>query len=73
MTIHSIKVDDKMYSNARVYAKAEHRTIASQITYWAELGKLAVENPDLPVSFIKDVLLAKSLQCNSEPFEFRTE
>lgn len=73
MSFHSIKVDNEFYSIAKKYATAEHRTISSQIGYWAKLGKLALENPDLPVSFIKDVLIAQSLKDEAEPFQFRNE
>lgn len=73
MSFHSVKIDDTFYQLAKRYAEAEHRTISSQVGYWAKIGKLALENPDLPVSFIKDMLIAKSLRAEAEPFEFREE
>lgn len=68
MTFHSIKIDDDFYNSAKRHANAEHRTISSQISYWAKVGKVALENPDLPVSFINNILIAKSLESEAEPF-----
>lgn len=73
MSFHSVKIDEEFYALAKRYAEVEHRTISSQIAYWAKLGKIALENPDLPIELIKDVLIAKNLKEEAEPFEFRTE
>ena len=73
MSFHSVKIDESFYDTAKRYAVAEHRTISSQISYWALLGKLSLENPELPINFIRDILVAKSLKDVAEPFEFRTE
>lgn len=73
MSFHSVKIEDGFYSLAKRHADAEHRTISSQIAYWAKLGKVALENPDLPIDFIKDMLVAKNLKEEAEPFQFRTE
>jgi len=34
-------------------------TIAGQIEFWAKMGELAEEYPDLPLSLIQDILLGK--------------
>ena len=52
----SIRIDQKLYDQARSEAQAEHRTIAGQVEYWAKVGRAALENPDLPVSFIEESL-----------------
>ena len=41
-----------------------HRTIDGPIEYWAEIGRAAIDNPDLPISFI-----AESLASMREPRE----
>ncbi|HFF3664192.1 TA system antitoxin ParD family protein [Legionella pneumophila] len=63
-----------MYNEAKKVSSAEFRSIPNQIGYWAKLGKCALNNPDLPIEFIKDVLLSK-LQDKSlaEPFQFESE
>ncbi len=73
MSFHSVKIDDVFYNLARRYAEAEDRTISSQIGYWAKIGKTALENPDLPIDFIKEILLAKHLKDDAEPFVFNEE
>ncbi|GAO35709.1 hypothetical protein SCT_1100 [Sulfuricella sp. T08] len=54
-----VRIDDELYENAKVAAKAEHRTIAGQIEFWAQVGRTALDNPDLPVEFIVDLLRAR--------------
>lgn len=61
-TSTSIRIDQKLYDQARSEALAEHRTIAGQVEYWAKIGRAALDNPDLPVSFI-----AESLASMAEP------
>jgi len=53
----TIKLSDELVNDARVHAKAEHRSPPKQIEYWARMGKLAEENPDLPLNFIRDALI----------------
>ena len=66
----SIRIDDVLYDAARVRAKAEMRSIPQQVAYWAKVGRAALDNPDLPVEFIRDTLTA--LEEESEPFELLT-
>lgn len=58
----SIRIDQTLYDQARSEAASEHRTIAGQIEYWAKVGRAALDNPDLPVSFV-----AESLASLAEP------
>ena len=55
-TSTSIRIDQTLYDQARSEAVSEHRTIAGQIEYWAKVGRAALDNPDLPVSFIAEAL-----------------
>lgn len=48
-----------MINEARHYGEIYSRSTPKQIEYWVRIGKIAEENPDLPYSFIKDILLAK--------------
>ncbi len=59
-----VRIDDDLYELAKLEAKAEHRTIAGQIEFWAKVGRAAIDNPDLPVSFI-----IESLASLAEPRE----
>lgn len=67
-TTTSIRIDQTLYDQARSEALAEHRTIAGQVEYWARIGRAALDNPDLPVSFI-----AESLAAMAEPREDATD
>jgi hypothetical protein len=64
----SIRIDQTLYDQARCEAVAEHRTIAGQVEYWAKIGRAALDNPDLPVSFV-----AASLASMAESRESATD
>ena len=64
MTTLSVRIDENLINAARVAAKAEFRTVQGQLEYWAKGGRAALDNPDLPVSFI-----AESLMSLAEPRE----
>ena len=69
----SIRIEQKLYEQARSEAAAEHRTIAGQVEYWANVGRAALDNPDLPVSFIAESLAAMAEpREDATPFEPRT-
>ena len=55
----TIKLSDKLISEARRHADAFSRSIPKKIEYWSRIGKIAEENPDLLYSFIKNILLSK--------------
>lgn len=55
-----VRIDDNLYENAKIYAKAECRTIAGQIEFWAKVGKATLDNPDLPVDFVRELLVARA-------------
>jgi hypothetical protein len=52
----SIRIEQKLYEQAKADAAAEHRTISGQVEYLAKVGRAALENPDLPASFIAETL-----------------
>ncbi|MDP3669710.1 MAG: hypothetical protein WA191_23115 [Telluria sp.] len=54
----ALKLSDELVEMAKPHAAAAHRSVPKQIEYWARLGKVVDDNPDLPVQFIKDTLLA---------------
>ncbi|MEW6294071.1 MAG: ParD-like family protein [Pseudomonadota bacterium] len=55
-----VRIDDTLYEMARAQAHAERRTIAGQIEFWAMVGKASLDNPDLPVDFVKELLIARA-------------
>ncbi len=67
----AIRIDETVYNAAKKVASAECRSIPHQIEYWAKLGKCALDNPDLPIEFLKELLVSKQLDRSlAEPFDF---
>ncbi|GHV09072.1 hypothetical protein AGMMS50229_18510 [Campylobacterota bacterium] len=69
----TIRLPADVLEDARQNAELSYRTIPKQIEYWYKLGKLADENPDLPMEFIKHALIGRMQIDNGETsrFEFR--
>jgi hypothetical protein len=55
----AVKISDELIAQARIKSKIFKRSIAGQIEYWAQIGQIVEENPDLPLPFIQDLLLGK--------------
>jgi len=54
----NVKLSDSLVEQARAYGHIEHRSVPKQIEYWSQIGKIAQENPDLPFSMIREILIA---------------
>lgn len=52
-----VNLSQKILDNAKQHSKISHRSTSMQIEYWAHIGKIAEENPDLPYSFLSDISL----------------
>jgi len=69
-----VSIENDLYISARDQAKAEHRTIAGQIEFWAKVGRAALDNPDLPVDFIAETLISMAEPVeNALPFVPRSQ
>jgi hypothetical protein len=68
----AIKLSDLLVEDAKPYAQAMHRSIPKQIEYWARLGKVAEENPDIPVQMLQDMLVSiEEVKAGSlTPYQF---
>jgi hypothetical protein len=65
----SIRINQNLYEQAKQDAVIEHRSITGQIEFWAQLGRAAIDNPDLPISFIAESLASmKEPRDQSQPF-----
>lgn len=60
----SIRIDDELYEQAKTASKGECRTIAGQLEFWAKVGRAALDNPDLPVDFVRELLVARAEDKN---------
>jgi hypothetical protein len=58
MSTVSVRIDENLVRAARAAAKAEFRTVQGQVEFWAKVGRAALDNPDLPVSFVAESLIS---------------
>ena len=54
---NAVRISEELLNEAKLVSKIEKRSITGQIEYWAKIGKIAEENPDLTYSLIKEILL----------------
>ncbi len=68
----SVTISDPLVQAATLQAKVYNRSVEGQINYWAKIGKIAEENPDLSFEFIKATLRARqeTLAGQVEPYLF---
>jgi hypothetical protein len=55
----AIKISKKIADEAKISAKISRRSMAGQVEYWAFIGKIAEDNPDLSFLVIKEILLGR--------------
>lgn len=60
MKVLTVRIPDKIEKRIKLKAKIEHRTVSEQIKKYLFDAIVCEENPDLPLSFIKETLEAKS-------------
>lgn len=66
----SIKISAEIYNLASRTAGGYHRSTTGQIEHWIALGRAAEDNPELPIDFIKDILVSKGQShLLAEPFK----
>lgn len=54
----TVELSELLIDQAKPFAQAMNRSVAEQIEYWARLGKVAEENPDLPIPMLQDMLVS---------------
>jgi hypothetical protein len=69
----AINLSQQLIEEAKPVAQATHRSVSEQIEYWARLGKVAEENPDLPIHMLQDMLLSMEevKAGNTNVYQFR--
>ena len=55
----AVKISDDLVAKAKVKSKVFKRSVAGQIEYWAKIGQIVEDNPDLPLPIIQDILIGK--------------
>ncbi|QWE28979.1 ParD-like family protein [Polynucleobacter sp. AM-7D1] len=54
----NVKLSENLVEQAKAYGQIEHRSVPKQIEYWSQIGRVAQENPELPFSMIREILIA---------------
>lgn len=62
----NVKLSNNLVEQAKIYGRIEHRSVPKQIEYWSQIGKIAQDNPDLPFSMIREILIADQEQAIAE-------
>lgn len=70
MTV-ALQISDKLVKEARLFSKQDNRSVSKQIEHWAKVGKCAEENPDLPYSLIKEILIGLEELDQGEHSEYK--
>ena len=72
MNTQAIRLPVNLINAAKTSARANMRTVPAQIAYWSKIGKAAIDNPDLPISFIQACFegLEETKNGDITPFNF---
>ncbi|MEI8295368.1 MAG: hypothetical protein WCG04_02450 [Alphaproteobacteria bacterium] len=52
-----VKLTDDLYMQAKLCGKIHNRSIPKQIEFWAKIGHIAEDNPDLTYDMIIGILV----------------
>lgn len=66
MSQNVIRINSELFNEAKNIANIENRSVPKQIEYWAKIGRIAIENPDLTFAMIHEILLGLSQTETSE-------
>jgi len=67
----AVRISEKLVDEAKRFGRIDHRSLAGQIEHWARMGKCAEENPDLPYSLIKEILIGLDELDENEKSEYK--
>ncbi|PTN11216.1 TA system antitoxin ParD family protein [Nitrosomonas aestuarii] len=62
----NVKLSKSLVAEAKRYAQTQHSSLPKHIEYWSQIGKIAEENPDLPFTMIRDILIADQEKLTGE-------
>ncbi|MEQ8443066.1 MAG: hypothetical protein RKK11_14020 [Alphaproteobacteria bacterium] len=65
----NVPIPEDLLKAAHYACTRSARTVPEQIEHWARLGKVAEENPDLPLSFIVDIIATRA-ESEKDPYHF---
>jgi hypothetical protein len=62
----NVKLPEALVEQARLHGKVQHRSVPKQIEHWSRIGRAAEENPDLPFTMIRDIMIASQEEATEE-------
>jgi len=68
----AVRISEPLAQKARSRSRALHRSLAGQIEYWAQMGEILEDNPDLSFNVVQDILIGREEAKNNElmPYVF---
>lgn len=54
----NVKLSESLARAAKRCGSVDQRSVSEQIEYWAQTGRMVVENPDLPLCVIREIMQA---------------
>jgi hypothetical protein len=67
----AVRISEILVNEAKRFSRIDHRSLSGQIEHWARVGKCAEENPDLPYSLIKEILIGLDELDQGEKTEYK--
>jgi hypothetical protein len=67
----AVKLSGDIILEANKYAAVFSRSVPKQIEHWIKIGRIAEENPDLPYSFVKDILISLEEMKREKPAPYK--
>ena len=67
----AIRISDILVKEAKIRSRVENRSLTGQIEYWAKIGKIAEENPDIPYSLLREILIGIEQLNSNEGTEYQ--
>lgn len=55
----AVRISDHLAEKAKTRSRALNRSVAGQIEYWAKMGQMLEDNPDLSFSFVQDIIIGR--------------
>ena len=67
----AIRISDLLVKEAKIRSRVENRSLPGQIEYWAKIGKIAEENPDVPFNLLREILIGIEQLNSNEGTEYQ--
>lgn len=55
----AVRVSDDLAQKAKIHSSTMNRSLAGQIEYWAQMGQILEDNPELSFSFVQEILISR--------------